>query len=78
MLCAKRSVLGHVSSRLAHKPHRRAIDRFPTAGFEKTIIHKPRILAGWGRSAHYRECADFTLIRWTGTTRIIVQVDRNA
>jgi hypothetical protein len=33
MFCTKRPILGHVTPRLAHKPDRSTVNRFPSAGF---------------------------------------------
>jgi len=41
VLLAQRSILRHVAPRLAHHPHRRAVDGFTAACAQKAIVHVP-------------------------------------
>ena len=45
---ADRAVLGHVASRLAHEPDRRAVDGLAPAGAEKAVVHPKIVLRADG------------------------------
>ena len=50
VLLAELAVLGHVAPRLAHEPHRRAIDGLAAARAQEAIVHRlgASTLRSWG------------------------------